>query len=292
MVFDCEIKRAPQCSADWRDYKRLGLSVIGCYFNWLPVDQQWQAFTEDDNFLGAQDLIDQAEVIVGYNSLRFDDPLCEAHGIHIKTTFDLMVEVRRAAGEPLFGPCTPGYKLLHLAEANLGHQLPEVLIKSAQSPIQVPDLWQAGEREKVISYCLNDVLLTLELYKRRHNLTDPVRLKRQLHCDPVATNWREIASTASYLFGERVFNFSTSEAWHWSGARIIKARLSVAESLVLSFPIWMLPLKTWRQYTGLPFQLSSDKSVKSDRERELNLIYNPATHPMTKDGVDADPIPF
>lgn len=289
MVYDCEIKYSPQCSADWRDFKRLGLSVFGCYCNWLPEAERWQAFTEDTNFAGVQDLIDQAEEIIGFNSLRFDDALCEAHGIRIKTTFDLMVEVRRAAGEPLFGPCTPGYKLLRIAEANLGEDLPQVRLRSRQSPSQVPDLWRSGEREKVIKHCLNDVFLTHELYKRRHKLADPVRLNRLLHCDPVTTDWREVWATIVYLFDERFFNFQFNETWHWSGAKVIKIRLAISESLVLSFPVWMLPIKTWRQYTGLPFQLNKANPVKSDRERELDAIY---TYPTDKEGQDADPIPF
>jgi hypothetical protein len=289
MIFNCEIKRAPEYPEDWQDYELLGLSVFGCYCDWLPENQRWQVFTEDNNFAGVQDLIDQAEIIVGFNSLSFDDRLCKAHGINIATTFDLMVEVRRAVGQPLSGPCTRGYKLLHIAESNLGANSPEVLLKEAIRPGQVPDLWRLGEREKVITYCLNEVFLTFELYKRRRKLVDPVRHNRLLHCDPDSRDWREIRATIKWFLAEQVFSFSVDRVSHWRGVDILKARLAIAESAVLTFPVWIFPQHDWRVYTGLPFRLTSQNSVKTDRQRELDVIYK---RPTDSEGEDADPIPF
>lgn len=284
LTYDCEIVRPVRCDADWRDFEYLGLSVLGCHANWLPPDRAWQAFTVDDNFAGAQRLIDEAEEVIGFNSLRFDDSLCAAHGINIKTTFDVMVEIRRAAGEPLFGRCTPGYNLQRIAEINLGTDSQEVRLRTVSSPAQIPDLWRAGEKQRVIQHCLNDVFLTKEIFDRRCNLIDPVRRDRRLHCDPDVTDWREIRASFAYYFSERVGNIQARKTYHhWTNATVLEVRASLAELITLRFPIWLYPQQPWRDYVGLPF---SRKKLTSpyitDRQAELNLIYNP----------DDDPIPF
>ena len=283
LFYDCEIVNPIRCSSDWRDFEYLGLSVVGCCADWLPEDRQWQAFTVDDHFAGIQPLIDEADRVVGFNSCQFDDRLCEAHGIRINTTFDLMQQVRRAAGEPMRGRCTPGYNLRRLAETNLGRDLPQVRLRSGSSPARVPDLWRAGEKEAVIKYCLNDVFLTRELFKRRTNLIDPVRPDRRLHCDPDLTDWRELRSTFSYYFAERVASVQARKQYHWTGATVLEVRVALAETIRLQFPIWMFPESNWRDYVGLPFSRKiSTHNAKSSRQKELDLIYNP----------DDDPIPF
>lgn len=283
LIYDCEIVRPIRCNDDWRNWEYLGLSVFGCHANWLPADQQWQAFTVDDNFAGVQPLIDQAEEVIGFNSLQFDDPLCEAHGIRISTTFDLMREVRRAAFEPLTGRCTPGYNLRRLAESNLSMHRYQVQQKSVTSPGQVPDLWQAGEKQRVINYCLNDVFLTKELFERRCNLVDPVHPDRRLHCDPELTDWREVQASFAYFVAERIASFQANKNYHWTGATVLEARLSLAETIRLNFPIWIYPQARWRDYVGLPFNRKKpQRAAVTDRQAELDCIYNP----------DEPPIPF
>lgn len=283
LTYDCEIVRPVRCNSDWRDFEYLGLSVFGCHADWLPPDQAWQAFTVDDHFVGTQELIDQADRVVGFNSLCFNDPLCEAHGIRIATTFDLMQEIRRAAGEPLIGCCTPGYNLRRIAEINLGMHCYQVQLKSGTSPVGVPDLWRAGEKQRVIEYCLNDVFLTREIFDRRCNLIDPVRQNRRLHCDPDVIDRRKVKDTLAYYFAERVASIQTRKTYHWSGCTTLEVRASLAETLTVRFPIWIYPQQPWRDYVGLPFsRKQSARAPISDREAELNLIYNP----------DVDPIPF
>lgn len=283
LTYDCEIIWPVRCDADWRNWEYLGLSVFGCHANWLPDDQQWQAFTVDDHFAGVQPLIDQAEEVIGFNSLEFDDQLCAAHGIRIQTTFDLMQEVRRAAGQPIIGRCSPGYNLRRLAEVNLSMHPHQVQQKSVASPGQVPDLWRAGEKDRVIKHCLNNVFLTKELFERRCNLIDPREPDRRLHCDPESPDWREMRSTFAYYFAERVASFQARKTYHWTGGTVLEARLSFAETIRLNFPIWLYPDKPWCNYVGLPFDRKKPQPpAVSDRESELNLIYNP----------EYDPIPF
>jgi len=174
VVYDCEtIQCIPTdvCSPHikyckgWDDFKGMGISVIGAYSSW---DDRYHIYLED-NLKDFQKLIDRAEEIVGFNSLSFDDKLCTANGLKVKTTYDLLCQVRLAAGMPsqyVKGVTRSGYSLGQLAKANLGYE------KSGTGEL-APEFWQKGERGKVINYCLADVVITRKLYERREQLIDP-----------------------------------------------------------------------------------------------------------------------
>jgi hypothetical protein len=277
LFYDCEIINPIRDNGDWRRYTYLGISVIGCYASWLPKDRRLQAFTHDEGFDAFQDLANQAEEIVGFNSINFDDRLCQAHGIHIETTYDLIVEVRRAAGEPISGPCTPGYNLAQLVKRNLGRE------KTGRGA-NVPVLWEAGKRQEVIDYCLNDVMLLHDLYQRRTHLIDPVCYEtRVLHCDPSLTNWREVWAVLNQLFAERIVLVAlVRDNYHWTQANILFLFIVVAESISIKFPIWIFPSQPWRDYVGLPFQKRPVKLCSHPRKFEL----------ANKEDEEFDPIPF
>ena len=271
LFYDCEIINNPNVHG-WQNYKALGICAIGCYANWLPKDRRLQCFTADGGFDGFQDLANQADEIVGFNSIGFDDPLCQAHGIQIQTTYDLMTEVRRAAGEPLSGRCTPGYNLARLSQVNLGRD------KTGHGA-KVPALWQAGKKQQVIEYCLNDVMLLHDLYQRRTHLIDRVQYGDVvLHCDPSLINWREIRSHLIWLAAERLGSISTQKKLHWSNATILELRISLFESLMIKFPIWLFPTMEWRAYVGLPFKKPQPWATLPTRK------------PHSDDEID--PIPF
>jgi hypothetical protein len=144
---------------DWNDYANMGIAVIGTWVSWKLPTRRYQAFTrqELDQF---QELVNQAERIVGFNSLSFDDKLLQANGIKITTTFDLLCEIRKASLQPPHytkGVTRKGYSLDNLAIANLG-------VGKTGTGELAPVLWQQGRYQDVISYCLNDVKLTKRLY--------------------------------------------------------------------------------------------------------------------------------
>lgn len=143
----------------------MGISVIGTYIDWLDIYQSFQK----GNFTDFQNFVNQADEIIGFNSINFDDNLMKANGILIATTYDLLCEVRVAAGMPphyIKGLTRSGYSLGALAETNLSTG------KSGSGEL-APMLWQEGKYQEVIDYCLNDVKLLVELYKRRSCLKDP-----------------------------------------------------------------------------------------------------------------------
>lgn len=153
----------------WKDFIGMGVSVCGVY---TSVDDRYYAFMPD-NLHEMQPLVDKAETegweIVGFNSESFDDNLMDAHGIRIRTTYDLLCEVRLASGQPRqFVPrrSRPGYKLNAVAEATLK----EGKVGSGEL---APVLYQRGQIGQLITYNLSDLNLTKRLFEKRQCLVDP-----------------------------------------------------------------------------------------------------------------------
>jgi hypothetical protein len=176
LIYDCEIKNCiPEKNTipdstfkyceGWQDFTGMGISLIGAWASW---DNSIRIYPESA-FGSFQKAVDFADFIVGFNSLSFDDNLCLANGIRIKTDYDLLGEVWAAAGMPkvyTYGKTRPGYKLENLAQTNLGRG------KTGSGEL-APVLWQEGNRWGVIKYLTDDVLITKQIWQRRHYLIDP-----------------------------------------------------------------------------------------------------------------------
>ena len=194
LVYDCETCRPVRCQGEtpiiglqyadsWQDYNGMGLAVIGVYHK-TPEDVcgEFKTFLKD-GFSRFTNLVRQVKerdgLIVGFNSVKFDDLLCQAHGITVETNYDLLFEVWRGLGLGWeFNRKTHGGRsLASLVRVNLGEANSEA--KKSASGLQATLWWQRGEYEKVISYCLQDVLLTKELLKlvdRTGSLKDPKKV--------------------------------------------------------------------------------------------------------------------
>jgi DEAD/DEAH box helicase domain-containing protein len=182
LIYDCEIIRAipdqsqpPETGIEyavgWTDFETLGISVIGCHANWLIFPLQ--AFSPiRKNMRLFQPLVDEADVIIGFNSQSFDDNLCRANGIDIFTDFDILREVRVASGQPreyVQGQTRRGYNLDALARAN------GMAGKTGEGRL-APIWWQRGEHQRVIEYCLSDVAITFQILRliQEGRLLDPL----------------------------------------------------------------------------------------------------------------------
>ena len=142
----------------WEDYENMGISVI-CAIE-LESDRAYSfVHPETNQFLKLiYSTRNKGQKICGFNSANFDDKLCAANNITIKTDFDLLAKVRLAAyGSTNWADCPKGYsyKLDAIAKAN-GYA-------KTGSGTLAPQLWQDGKRQEVIDYCLNDVKITKEL---------------------------------------------------------------------------------------------------------------------------------
>ena len=187
LVYDCEIIRCiperdmnPQYKycAGWEDHKSMGISVIGTcdiVTGELKafVNSQWSHLGYSP-FIEFQKLIykfqSEGGSIIGFNNFSFDDSLCRANGIVIRSDYDLLRLVRLAAyGNVSWESQPPGYNysLSAIASAN-GYA-------KTGSGSSAAKLWQDGKYQEVIDYCLNDCFITYKLFEKFANgeLIDP-----------------------------------------------------------------------------------------------------------------------
>ena len=170
IIYDCEIiKAVPQRNEErlsdieycdgWDDVENMGISVI-CAYDYET--ERYRTFLED-NSKEFQALVDDADLVIGFNSLKFDNTLCRAHGLSVpdEKSYDLLVEIWKGAGlGPKFEyPSHVGFGLDVCSKANFGT---EKTHHGALAPVD----WQRGNYGVVIDYCLNDVKLTKDLIDR------------------------------------------------------------------------------------------------------------------------------
>ena len=185
LIYDCEIIKAipvdykleqpiegiEYCKG-WDDVENMGISVIGTYNSWA---KEKIAFINDHYFDKAryhgsypleqfQKLLDEADVLVGFNNQNFDDKLIKANGFVIPdkvVNYDILQEIWRAVG---LGPefTYPYHAGFSLAQACKVNGLKPKTGTGANAAI----LWQRGKYEEVIDYCLNDIEITTELFRK------------------------------------------------------------------------------------------------------------------------------
>jgi len=150
-VFDLETKKLASEVGGWSHIDALGLSAAVL----LHVETgEVLRFTEED----ADALIDrlvEADSVVGYNIIRFDYTVLKPYGFlptreRIATTVDLLDHIYNALGFRL--------KLDDAAATTLGAQ------KSADGLAAVA-WYKAGEIERILDYCEQDVRVTHDLWK-------------------------------------------------------------------------------------------------------------------------------
>lgn len=169
LIYDCEIvncvpssragfKKIPQYKycRGWDDFKGMEIS---CICAWDLLLDMPRIFTRG-NFADFHALCKERKEIIGFNSLHFDDKLIAAHSMPIVTTYDLMVEIKRACGRWAEGNVKGVFGLGAICAAN---ELPAKTEKGSDAPI----MWQAGQYGRVIDYCMNDVMLCKALLERR-----------------------------------------------------------------------------------------------------------------------------
>ena len=172
LVYDCEIIKCiptgevlPKYSYcnGWRDFDNMGISAIG----YSDLINYWYDLEPFTNFKA---IAQKSLVVVGFNSKQFDDELCKANGIDVKTDYDLLEEIRIAAfGSPDWQSTPKGfsYSLDAISKAN-------GMAKTGHGAL-APQLWQDGKHQEVIDYCLNDVKLTVQILELgiKGKLIDP-----------------------------------------------------------------------------------------------------------------------
>jgi DEAD/DEAH box helicase domain-containing protein len=148
IVFDLETQRSAEDVGGWEHRDRMGLAVGVVY----DLDRaEFRVYTERQVDALINDLV-RARLIVGFNVRRFDFDVLRAYADldwNALPALDILECIHRRLGFRL--------KLDHLAQETLGER------KSADG-LQSLAWFKAGEIDRVIEYCKQDVLLTKRLY--------------------------------------------------------------------------------------------------------------------------------
>lgn len=239
LFYDCEIKNLiPDrygyidkytYAKGWDDFEGMGIACVGTYATWkgygVFLSNQLEEFRQ---------LVDECDILIGFNSISFDDRLLAANGVNIETTYDLLCEVRIASGQPPHytrGVTRGGYALENLAKTNLGRG------KTGTGSL-APQLWQNNQYEQVVQYCLNDVELLKELWERRSHIIDPTNgkiLRLQ-----GGSRWQWLKAVAAKWVQAK------KEAWRTSDCRVFL--WAIARSDISGCSIHIHSPVTWGRY--------------------------------------------
>ncbi len=148
IVFDIETKNTFY-DIESNNPADLDISLVGIYdFS----DNTYYSYLEDE--LGdLWNKIENADILIGYNSDHFDIPLLNSYypgDLSSIKSIDLMKEIKKTIGRRI--------KLDDVAEKTLGEK------KSAHG-LQAITWWKNGEIEKIKKYCIDDVRITKDLYE-------------------------------------------------------------------------------------------------------------------------------
>ncbi|MBL4644716.1 MAG: ribonuclease H-like domain-containing protein [Candidatus Pacebacteria bacterium] len=127
----------------------LDISVV-CLHD--SATDEYHSFLQED-FSKLWKFIEGADMLIGYNSDHFDIPLLDKYYPGDLTTIkslDLLKEIHASLGRRI--------KLDAVAQATLGE-------KKSGHGLQAITWWHAGEKQKVIDYCIQDVKVTKNVYE-------------------------------------------------------------------------------------------------------------------------------
>lgn len=161
-VFDAEIKkRIEDCSNGWNSHDEMGISVL-VIFDY--AEMRYRVF-DDRNKDEALEILNAYDLVVGFNTVKFDWKLIHATWQHtaqrISKDYDVLREIWTAKGlnPDVFDPRTHGgYKLDDVAFDTIG------LRKSGDGAL-APVLFQEGRWSELCDYCIRDVQIEKELFE-------------------------------------------------------------------------------------------------------------------------------
>ncbi|MDO8518297.1 MAG: ribonuclease H-like domain-containing protein [bacterium] len=169
------------------DFSNLEVTVVGVH------DSQTNEYSSylKEELHKLWPLLEQADILVGYNSEHFDTPILNRYYAGDLTkikSIDLLKEIKNVLGRRL--------KLDNVAQATLG-------VGKSGDGLEAMRWWKQGEIEKVRAYCLDDVKITKGLYdyakKHKHlkykDFSDSGNSVREIVLDP--SGWENLADTAA-----------------------------------------------------------------------------------------------
>jgi DEAD/DEAH box helicase domain-containing protein len=148
IVLDIETKNTFQ-EVGSNDPTKLDISLLVIYDYKI---NDYLTFTED-NFNDLWQILEETDLIIGYNSDHFDIPLLNKYypgDLSAVASLDLLTEIKNTIGRSI--------RLDNIAEATLG-------VGKSGHGLQAIEWWKEGKIEKIEKYCRNDVKVTKEIYE-------------------------------------------------------------------------------------------------------------------------------
>jgi DEAD/DEAH box helicase domain-containing protein len=173
VVFDIETKKSFDEVGGRENLHLLGISVIGAY----SYNQDKYFAYDEHQIADFGKLLEETEVLIGFNIKGFDLPVLDAELPLIKynfTSLDLMDDVITGAGFRI--------SLDNLATATIG-------AKKSADGLQAIRWYKEGKIDEIKKYCLQDVKVTKDLYeygKKYGNILHYARDKAQNKALPVS----------------------------------------------------------------------------------------------------------
>ncbi len=147
IVFDIETRNVFS-DVGKNDPSLLDISVV-CIHDSLT--DEYSSYLQED-LTKLWPIIEQADVLIGFNSDHFDIPLLNKYypgDISKIKSLDILKEIQKSYGRRM--------KLDQLAEGTLG-------IKKSGHGLEAIKWWKEGNIQKIIDYCIDDVKITKEIY--------------------------------------------------------------------------------------------------------------------------------
>lgn len=171
LVYDIEILRPPvfnparpdyQYAKSWTDYIGMGIAVLVAYSYKTGITHRFLNCegVEFRNNIGLQKLLDEHQILVGFNHISFDNNILIAHGYRLPVIhYDILQQLWIADGlSPVFDRKTHGgYSLDAVVSVNIAGE------KKSMNGADAPYTWQDGDYNRVSDYCAQDVALTKQL---------------------------------------------------------------------------------------------------------------------------------
>jgi DEAD/DEAH box helicase domain-containing protein len=147
IFFDIETRNTFQ-EAGTNDPADLDISVVCIYDS--ETEQSSSYLQEELPKLWP--ILEKADLLIGYNSEHFDMPLLNkyyAGDLSKIKHVDLLKEIKASLGRRI--------KLDDVADATLGR-------KKIAHGLEAIEWWKSGEIDKIIKYCIEDVMITKAVY--------------------------------------------------------------------------------------------------------------------------------
>ena len=151
IVFDVETKKTFDEVGGYYPAK-LEVSVSGVFYRDSEKGEEWIRGYREEEFPEMFNLFEQADRIVGFNSINFDMPALQPYymgDLLALPNFDIMVEIQKDGGHRI--------GLDAVARETVGEQ-------KGGNGLDAIKYYREGDWDKLTKYCLQDVKITRDVY--------------------------------------------------------------------------------------------------------------------------------